>query len=192
MRRARRNPGSDPLSSTGPDGRRGTTLPPRRPPLTPRWAALGADCAREDSCRQSPTFSVAGCWRTSSSSSSAPNAAPARPREATCRAGVDQEPLSGWSGCLSHGSPRSWGLRVSRRALAGSVRRRPRRRRALVTSCAGSVVFAAPARGRCCTKPSAKTCAALAVTAVEGPGGAEAEQTALRPGDDLRAFRPHP
>jgi hypothetical protein len=45
--------------------------------------------------------------------------------------------------------------------------------------------------GGCCTKPSTKTCASLAVTAVEGAQTAEVEQSALRPNDDLRRFRPH-
>jgi hypothetical protein len=46
--------------------------------------------------------------------------------------------------------------------------------------------------GGCCTKPSSRSWAALAVTAVEGAGSAEAEQSAPWSSDDLRVFRPHP
>jgi hypothetical protein len=46
--------------------------------------------------------------------------------------------------------------------------------------------------GGCRTNPSTRTCAALAVTAVAGAGSAEAEQSAPRPSNDLRVFRPHP
>jgi hypothetical protein len=46
--------------------------------------------------------------------------------------------------------------------------------------------------GGCCTKPSAKTSAALAVTVAERARSAEAEQSAPRASHDLRLFRPHP
>jgi hypothetical protein len=46
--------------------------------------------------------------------------------------------------------------------------------------------------GGCCTKPSAKTWAALAVTVAGGAGSAEAGQGVPRPSDDFRLFRPHP
>jgi hypothetical protein len=50
----------------------------------------------------------------------------------------------------------------------------------------------APARRRGCrAEPSTKTCAALAVTAVEGVGSGEGAQSAPRPSDDLRVPRPH-
>jgi hypothetical protein len=51
---------------------------------------------------------------------------------------------------------------------------------------------AAALRGGCRTKPITKTCATLAVTAMEGARSPEVEQSALRPNDDLRLFRPHP
>src|SRR5207244_11274128 len=44
-------------------------------------------------------------------------------------------------------------------------------------------------RRGCCTKPSAKTWAALAVAVAEGAGSAEAGQGAPRASDDLRLFR---
>jgi hypothetical protein len=44
----------------------------------------------------------------------------------------------------------------------------------------------------CCTKPSTKTWAALAVTPAEGAGSAEAGQRAPWASDDLRLFRPRP
>ncbi len=44
----------------------------------------------------------------------------------------------------------------------------------------------------CCTKPPTRTCAALAVRAVEGAASAGVEPSVPRASDDLRVFRPHP
>jgi hypothetical protein len=46
--------------------------------------------------------------------------------------------------------------------------------------------------GGCCTKPSTKTWAALAVTVAEGAGSAEAGQGAPRASGTLAAFSPPP
>jgi hypothetical protein len=48
------------------------------------------------------------------------------------------------------------------------------------------------ADGDCCTKPSTRTWAALAVMVAEGAGSAEAGQVGPRASDDLRLLRPRP
>lgn len=55
------------------------------------------------------------------------------------------------------------------------------------------VAYETPRHRRDCrTKPSTRTCAALAMTAVESAGSAAAEQSAPRPSDDIGGSRPHP
>jgi len=103
-------------------------------------------------------------------------------RSARTRAGVDPQAAI------------SWARRLGPAAAPASAKQEPgsssaRHSRVVRSACLKRAVAFV---GGCCTKPFAKTWAALALTVAEGPRSAEAGQGAPRASDDLPLFRPRP